>query len=210
VSVHPAEDYAEEIGTAEQWLRREPPLVPAAVLGIGAAAAELAAAAHVRLASGAELRAVADPDYLVVLGAQEALPWVDGARYLGWDGRALTLTTHRVVPAADLWRDAAIAQQDAEPESLVVVLPEQILISAMPVRTADPGVLLAMATGAPGPVYPDTVAGAERDDAGVSGTRAGGMERRPSTGGRRAWSAVAAGETQVGIDRRATVVDEPA
>jgi hypothetical protein len=210
VSVHPAEDYAEEIGTAEQWRRREPPLVPAAVLGIGAVAAELAAAAHLRLASGAELRAVADPEYLVVLGAQDVLPWVDGARYLGWDGRALTLTTHRVVPAADLWRDAAVAQQDAEPESLVVVLPEQILISAMPARAADPGVLLAMATGAPCPVSADAAACSSSEDSGAASPQAGDMERRPSAGGRRAWSAVAAGDTRVAVDRRATVVDGPA
>ena len=50
------------------------PLVPAAVLGIGEVAADLAAAAHARIGLGAELRAVADPEYLVVFGTDDALP----------------------------------------------------------------------------------------------------------------------------------------
>jgi hypothetical protein len=137
MSVHPAEHFADELKAAECWRRREPPLPAAAVLGVGPVAADLAVAARERLAEGAELRAVADAEYLVVLGDEAVLPWADGARYLGWDGRALTLTTHRVLPAAELWREAAIAQEAAEPGSLVVVLPERILISAMPVRAAE-------------------------------------------------------------------------
>jgi hypothetical protein len=115
-----------------------------AVVGVGAVAAFLAAATHRRLQDGAELRAVADPEYLVVLGAEADLPWADGARYLGWDGSALTLTTHRVLPAADLWREAAIAEDGSDSRSLVVVLPEQILVSEMPVRLADPQALAAV------------------------------------------------------------------
>ena len=123
------------------WQRREPALPAVAVVGVGAVAASLAAAAHARLRDGADLRAVADPEYLLILGAEDTLPWADGARYLGWDGRALTLTTHRVLPAADLWRDAALAEDGGDPASLVVVLPEQILVSAMPARPADPDAL---------------------------------------------------------------------
>src|SRR6266851_1972033 len=107
------------------WQRREPPLPAVAVVGVGAVAASLAVATHQRLQDGAELRAVADPEYLVVLGTEDALPWADGARYLGWDGRALTLTTHRVLPAAELWRDAALAEDGGDQAALVVVLPEQ-------------------------------------------------------------------------------------
>src|SRR6266851_5079391 len=69
------------------WQRREPPLPAVAVVGVGAVAASLAVATHQRLQDGAELRAVADPEYLVV------------------------------------------------------VLPEQILVSAMPVQPADPDAL---------------------------------------------------------------------
>ena len=116
--------------TVESWQRREPALPAVAVLGIGPAADALAEAARALVADGAALRLVADPEYLVVLGEEAALPWVDGARYLGWDGSALTLTTHQVLPAADLWREAALAAADADPASLVIVLPDQVLIAA--------------------------------------------------------------------------------
>jgi hypothetical protein len=116
--------------TVESWQRREPALRAAAVLGIGPVAAALAEVAHGMVADGAALRLVADPEYLVVLGEETALPWVDGARYLGWDGGALTLTTHRVLPAPDLWREAALAAGTADAGSLVIVLPDQVLIAA--------------------------------------------------------------------------------
>lgn len=124
--------------TVESWRRREPPLPAVAILGVGTVAAALAEAAHSRLEAGANLRMVADPEYLLVLGEEVALPWADGARYLGWDGAALTLTTHQVLPAADLWRDAALAAAGADPEALVIVLPEQVLISASAVAEVDP------------------------------------------------------------------------
>ncbi|MBS2553211.1 hypothetical protein KGQ19_40800 [Catenulispora sp. NL8] len=116
--------------TVESWHRREPALPAVAVLGIGPVAAALTEAAHALLADGAKLHLVADPEYLVVLGEETALPWVDGARYLGWDGNALTLTTHRVLPAADLWREAALTAAGADAASLVIVLPDQVLIAA--------------------------------------------------------------------------------
>lgn len=118
--------------TVESWQRREPALPAVAVLGIGPVATALAELTHTLLADGAPLRTVTDPDYLVVLGEEAALPWVDGARYLGWDGDALTLTTHQVLPAAGIWRETALAAAGADPASLVIVLPEQVLIAAVP------------------------------------------------------------------------------
>ena len=169
-------DGAEHV--VESWHRREPPLPAVAVLGVGAVAAALAAATHRRLAEGAALRTVADPEYLVVLGDEAVLPWVDGARYLGWDGAALTLTTHRVLPSADVWRSSALAAAEngaadraaegaadgagtgtkdgakngartgtkngesipGQP-ALVIVLPEQFLITASTITDADPAAL---------------------------------------------------------------------
>ncbi|MFD0632958.1 hypothetical protein ACFQ9X_16590 [Catenulispora yoronensis] len=52
----------------ESWRRREPPLQAVAILGVGAVATALAAATHRRVADGAALRTVVDPEYLVVLG----------------------------------------------------------------------------------------------------------------------------------------------
>jgi hypothetical protein len=135
----PAEEHA-----VESWHRREPPLAAVAVLGVGTVATALAAATHLRLADGAALRTVADPEYLVVLGDEATLPWVDGARYLGWDGAALTLTTHQVLPSADLWRATALAAKGADPASLVIVLPEQVLIAGSAVADADPVALAAL------------------------------------------------------------------
>jgi hypothetical protein len=119
------------VDSVESWHRREPALAAVAVLGIGPVATALAEAAAPLIADGVPLRLVADPDYLVVLGEEAALPWVDGARYLGWDGNALTLTTHQVLPAPDLWREAALAAAGADPASLVIVLPDQVLIAAV-------------------------------------------------------------------------------
>ncbi|MEY9894002.1 hypothetical protein ABIA35_005100 [Catenulispora sp. MAP12-49] len=133
--------------TVESWQRREPALRAAAVLGTGPVAAALAEAARALIADGAPLRLVADPEYLVVLGEEPALPWVDGARYLGWDGGALTLTTHRVLPAPDVWREAALAAGTAEPGSLVIVLPDQVLIAGAE-HDAE------IAASAPAPVAP--------------------------------------------------------
>jgi hypothetical protein len=127
---HAAAHHTAAHHTIESWQRREPALPAVAVLGIGPVAAALAELTYTLLADGASLRTVADPDYLVVLGEEAALPWVDGARYLGWDGSALTLTTHQVLPAADTWREAALAAAGADPASLVIVLPEQVLIAA--------------------------------------------------------------------------------
>jgi len=121
---------AAQATTVESWRRREPALPTAAVLGIGPVAQALADAAHALLADGAPLRLVADPEYLVVLGEEAALPWVDGARYRGWDGSALTLTTHEVLPSADLSRKAALANAGADPATLVIVLPDQVLLAA--------------------------------------------------------------------------------
>ncbi|WP_344666303.1 hypothetical protein [Catenulispora yoronensis] len=133
----------------ESWRRREPPLQAVAILGVGAVATALAAATHRRVADGAALRTVVDPEYLVVLGDEAALPWVEGARYLGWDGAALTLTTHQVLPSADLWRSAALAARGgaADVAALVIVLPEQVLIAGSAIVDADPVALAAVFAG---------------------------------------------------------------
>jgi hypothetical protein len=68
-----------------RWVEREPPLAPTAALGLGPVAARLAA----RLLRGAAgLDAVLTDGLLLVLGAADRLPWVDGVIYLGADGDA--------------------------------------------------------------------------------------------------------------------------
>ncbi len=75
-----------------RWLPRAEPLEPIAVVGEGPVAHALArrvlAEDDARLASW---EGVAGQDVLVLLGASESLPWVDGAVYLGRDAAAPSL-----------------------------------------------------------------------------------------------------------------------
>ena len=88
------------------------------------------------MARGAELRAVADADCLVALGDAGDLPWVDGVTYLGWDCGLLLPTTLAPWPPAQLIRESL-----ATDHGLVVLLPDRMLVSVVPVRPADPAAL---------------------------------------------------------------------
>lgn len=116
-----------------RWARREPPLPLAAVAASGDAGRRLRAAVRDRLDRGAELRAAAGDDWIVALGDHADLPWVDGASYLGWDSGLLLPTTLIPWPPGELVRESLAAG-----EELVVLLPDRVLISAMPRRRADP------------------------------------------------------------------------
>lgn len=147
---------------AEGWRRREPPLAVRAVAACGSAARTLAAEAASRVEEGVLLRAVSDEEWVVVLGAADDLPWVDGARYLGWDAGALVPTTHEPVPSTSLWRAAVFdagrngteaaadsateSDQGVGADSLLVLLPGHVLHAAMPERAADSVLLRARAT----------------------------------------------------------------
>lgn len=125
-----------------RWSRREPPLPPAAVTACGERADHLRAAVRARLEAGAELRATADSEWVVAIG--DDLPWVDGAVYLGWDAGLLVPTTLAPLPGAELVRESLTLEND-----LVVLLPDRILISAMPQRRADPAALTPSCAGPP-------------------------------------------------------------
>jgi hypothetical protein len=75
-----------------EWRAREPPLPPCAVAARGKAARALAARLLARGDEAlAELRGAAGDGLLLILGPAEALPWADGAEYLGRDERAPSL-----------------------------------------------------------------------------------------------------------------------
>jgi hypothetical protein len=120
------------------WSRREPPLVPVAVVaatatGTGNSPSRALARATIdRLGTGTELRVVEGEGWIVVLGALADLPWVDGAIYLGWDGGLLVPTTLQPSVPAALLRSALPAA------SLVVAMPGNVLVAPMPLRAADP------------------------------------------------------------------------
>ncbi|WP_141323495.1 hypothetical protein [Myxococcus sp. AB025B] len=100
-----------------RWGPRAQPLEPLAVVGVGDVARALAR--RVLLEDDARLSTwsgVAGRDVLVLLGASESLPWVDGVTYLGRD-----------VSAPSLLLPCAVA-----PEVLVSVL-ERALLSRVEV-----------------------------------------------------------------------------
>lgn len=125
------------------WHRREPPLTPSAVLAEGAAVPALGAATAARLSGGADLRVSANDGWLLILGAPAELPWADGVTYLGWDGGLLVPTTRACEPSPDLVREALTAQFSAKGFDLFVLLAGTVLVSARPLRPADPARLLA-------------------------------------------------------------------
>ncbi|HZM80998.1 MAG TPA: hypothetical protein VFC19_35190 [Candidatus Limnocylindrales bacterium] len=119
------------------WVRRLPPLDPAAVVGgapmRGSVRDELAR----RIAADPDptrLRVTASGEWMLVLGRAEDLPWVDGATYLGWDHGILVPTTHRPAVPMEL---LARTLRRGHPAELIALLPEGILTSAMPAHPVD-------------------------------------------------------------------------
>jgi len=128
-------------GVAVTWHPRDEPLAPAAVAAVGEAARRLAQ----RLLAGppgalARLRGVASAALIVLIGEPDALPWVDGARYLGRDERApaLLLPTALApsVPPALLER-ALLARAPHGPLAVLLAPPRLVgLAAARPLTSA--------------------------------------------------------------------------
>jgi hypothetical protein len=122
---------------AWDWVRRYPPLEPSAVAGREAVRDQLAG----RVAGDPDpqrLRATGSSDWLLLLGKTEDLPWVEGARYLGWDHGILVPTTHCPAVPMDLLARVLRRRYRAE---LIVLLPGEILTSTMPVHPVDVNLL---------------------------------------------------------------------
>jgi hypothetical protein len=118
-------------------------LEPAAVIGTGQAARELAQRL-LRLpdADLAALRGVAGDGLIALMGDAGALPWVDGVTYLGRDAdapRLLLPTTLRLAVALDVFERAIArhAGEAASPWAVLVAPPRVIsLADARPVERA--------------------------------------------------------------------------
>ena len=107
------------------FVARPDVLDPIAVVGLGRVAGALARRL-LRLGDESlhELRGAAGDDVLVVLGATEALPWVDGVNYLGRDPHAPRLllpTMVRPAIAADAFERAIARHAAALPSPWAVV-----------------------------------------------------------------------------------------
>ena len=116
--------------TVLAWERRPDALAAAGMVTTGDVTRRLLA--QLRLASEealARLAVVATRELLVLIGARDDLPWVDGARYCGPDPQVQTLwlpTTMAPVLAPDLVRRSAGARV-GERAVLLWNAPEQFL-----------------------------------------------------------------------------------
>jgi hypothetical protein len=126
-----------------EWKRRPQALPPSGLVTAGAVTQRLLA--QLRLcgdAALARLTAVATRDLLVVIGANDDLPWIDGARYCAPDPVAQTLwlpTTLMPTLPPDLLRRSAVARV-GERAVLLWNEPEQLLPLHQP-RSLTPELL---------------------------------------------------------------------
>ena len=129
------------------WLPREPPLEPRAVVAEEEAAHRLAARLLERPdESLGSLQGVSGPGLLILLGPADDLPWVDGASYLGRDDSAPSLLLPTALrpslPVALLER--AVRRQFADAAPPVALLPGTArVVSVAPARAVDRKSLLA-------------------------------------------------------------------
>lgn len=115
------------------WVPRETPLLPAAVAARGDAALRLAR----RLLllddeSLARLEGVAGNELIVIKGAAEDLPWVEGVQYLGvdHDAPALLLPTNYEASLPKPLLARALAARAGE-SGTIAVLPQPALLVPM-------------------------------------------------------------------------------
>jgi MoxR-vWA-beta-propeller ternary system protein len=128
-----------------RWHTREPPLEPVAAAATGPAARALAlrllAMPDERLAA---LSGVAGAELLLVLGAGDDLPWVDGAQYLGRDPEApglLLPTALRPAVPLPLVERAAMLRRRTAPMPAALVLDPPLLVPLEDARPVDRAVL---------------------------------------------------------------------
>lgn len=135
-----------------RWRVREPPLSPAAAAATGPAARALAqrllAMPDERLRA---LRGVAGEALLLIIGAEEDLPWVDGAQYLGRDpeapGLLLPTTLCPAVPLPLVERAVMLRRRTA-PMPMAVVLDPPLLVPLEDARPVEKPALRQWLEGA--------------------------------------------------------------
>ncbi len=110
-----------------EWNTRWPALEPCAVVGRGHVARALAR--RLLLLSEEELArlsGVAGEELIVILGAAEALPWVDGVLYLGKPAGAplLLMPTHQMPSVPEELLQAALLARAGGEGTSIAALPE--------------------------------------------------------------------------------------
>jgi hypothetical protein len=122
---------------AVTWMDRPVPLAPVAVIASGDASRRLAASLLRRDdAALSSLRGVAGTGVLLVLGEIDALPWADGALYLGRDPEApaLLIPTTSMPGCPPALLERAIGRRYPNETPIAVVPDEGILVGASAAR----------------------------------------------------------------------------
>jgi MoxR-vWA-beta-propeller ternary system domain bpX5 len=124
-----------------EFERRSLPLEPCGVVGTGRVGRSLAKRV-LSMDDGVlcALRGVAHEDTLLLLGASEALPWVDGVSYLGLDpGAPLLLLPTQLRPNAplDAFERAIIRRAEGLCPPIAVLVEPPRLVPLAEARTID-------------------------------------------------------------------------
>lgn len=121
------------------WRSLEPPRTATAVIAQAAGAAGLASATARRVRGGAQLRAAASMDILLVLGSTDDLPWAPDIMYLGRDGQVLVPTVLTPDVPIDLLAQAARETFPAgTAASQLALLPGRAIAFDLSAGTVDP------------------------------------------------------------------------
>ncbi len=126
---------------AVTWSPRPEPLRPCAAWARGAGARRLARRLlDLDEAALGRLRGVAGTDLLLILGDEEALPWVDGIGYLGTsaEATALLLPT-QLAPSVpeDLLERAVLARTESGASPVAVLAGPRLRVGAAAARPLD-------------------------------------------------------------------------
>lgn len=122
------------------WTLREPPLPAVAALGLGEVALGLARLLRSRSELAAIAQVVVGPGCVCMLAQTDALPWIDGARYLGCETPGLYVpTTLAPALAPELIMRACSLRKLAAPLALI---PDPAMVIPLGLaRPIDPAVL---------------------------------------------------------------------
>ena len=128
---------------APQWLEREPPLeIAGALVGRNAAAQALDRLTATTI--DPRLRVSRSDDWLLIVGPESCLPWMDDVTWLGRDGPLFTPTNYRPDLPPDL---VARALKDASGiDGFCIVTPSHSFVAPVPHSAPSQQVLAELST----------------------------------------------------------------
>jgi MoxR-vWA-beta-propeller ternary system domain bpX5 len=134
-------------GITIRWMRREPPLPIAGMIAQDVVAGRVAESILSRSEAATDsLRVSLNQRWILVLGPENALPWVDGVTYLGWEASLLLPTLWSTTPPSFLMARGLQARLRTYEKPIVAVVPECVLISEAATRAPNRPDLLNFAS----------------------------------------------------------------